>query len=140
MARYIDVEAFKRKLIDEKSFFPAIVARALDEMPAADVVPRAELAVTSFQQAAKIDNLERYINALQEENRRLNIALGKSLPSYYQVMTEEKMIELGKEYGRSEVAREIFEEINVTWSERNGVGEFFEQIAELKKKYMEGER
>ena len=38
MAEYIDLEAFKRKLIDEKSFFPAIVARALHEMPAADVV------------------------------------------------------------------------------------------------------
>lgn len=38
MKKYVDVEAFKRKLIDEKSFFPAIVARALEEMPAADVV------------------------------------------------------------------------------------------------------
>lgn len=34
---YIDSEAFKRKLIDEKSFFPAMVARALEEMPDADV-------------------------------------------------------------------------------------------------------
>ena len=34
---YIDSEAFKRKLIDEKGFFPAIVARALEEMPDADV-------------------------------------------------------------------------------------------------------
>lgn len=40
---------------------------------------------------------------------------------------------------RSEVAREIFEEINVTWSESYSVGEFFEDIAELKKKYTEGE-
>ena len=38
MKKYIDAEAFKRKLIDEKSFFPAIVARVLEEMPAADVV------------------------------------------------------------------------------------------------------
>lgn len=38
MAEYIEREAFKRKLVDEKNFFPAIVARALDEMPAADVV------------------------------------------------------------------------------------------------------
>lgn len=35
---YIEREAFKRKLIDDKSFFPAIVASALKEMPAADVV------------------------------------------------------------------------------------------------------
>lgn len=38
MDKYIKVETFKRKLIDEKSFFPAIVARALEEMPTADVV------------------------------------------------------------------------------------------------------
>ena len=38
MKKYIYTEAFKRKLIDEKSFFPAIVARALEEMPDADVV------------------------------------------------------------------------------------------------------
>ena len=38
MARYIDAEAFKRKLLDEKCFFPAIVSRALVEMPTADVV------------------------------------------------------------------------------------------------------
>lgn len=37
METYINVEVFKRKLIDEKSFFPAIVARALEEMPTADV-------------------------------------------------------------------------------------------------------
>lgn len=35
---YIDKEAFKRKLIDEKSFFPVFVARALEEMPDAEVV------------------------------------------------------------------------------------------------------
>ena len=35
---YIDREAFKRKLVNEKSFYPAIVARALEEMPIADVV------------------------------------------------------------------------------------------------------
>ena len=38
MARYIDADALKRKLIDEKNFYPAIVARALEEMPIADVV------------------------------------------------------------------------------------------------------
>ena len=38
---------------------------------------------------------------------------------------------------KSEAAREIFEEIDVTWSERDCVSEFFENIAELKKKYTE---
>ena len=38
MARYIDADAFKRKLIDEKGVFPAIVARTLEQMPTTDVV------------------------------------------------------------------------------------------------------
>ena len=38
MAIYIDAEAFKRKLIDEKNFFPAIVSSALKEMPKEDVI------------------------------------------------------------------------------------------------------
>jgi DNA-directed RNA polymerase subunit RPC12/RpoP len=38
MARYIDAEVLKRKLIDEKNFFPSLVARAIDETPEADVV------------------------------------------------------------------------------------------------------
>ena len=54
MARYIDADALKRKLIDEKGFFPAIVADALDEMPYADVVPRAEVTKEIF---AEIENL-----------------------------------------------------------------------------------
>lgn len=37
MKKHIEVEAFRRKLIDEKGFYPSIVARALDEMPAADI-------------------------------------------------------------------------------------------------------
>ena len=38
MAKYIDAEALKRDLIDNKSFFPAIVAKAIENAPAADVV------------------------------------------------------------------------------------------------------
>lgn len=37
MDKYVNAEDFKRKLIDEKKFFPAIVKRALEEMPAANV-------------------------------------------------------------------------------------------------------
>ena len=37
MDEYINREAFKQKLI-EKGFFPAIVQRALEEMPSEDVV------------------------------------------------------------------------------------------------------
>lgn len=47
---YIDAEKFKRKLIDEKSFFPAIVAGALKEMPTIDVMPEG----TTFEEIKKI--------------------------------------------------------------------------------------
>lgn len=36
---------------------------------------------------------------------------------------------------KTEVVKEIYEEIDVTWSESYGACDFFEQIAELKKKY-----
>lgn len=36
MDKHIDAEAFKKRLI-VKGFYPAIVARVLEEMPAADV-------------------------------------------------------------------------------------------------------
>lgn len=40
MDDYISKHDFKRKLIDEKRFFPAIVARTLEELPVADVIPK----------------------------------------------------------------------------------------------------
>lgn len=42
MTKYIDAEKLKRDLIDNRSFFPAIVARAIEDMPAADVVSKVE--------------------------------------------------------------------------------------------------
>ena len=38
MKKYIDVEEFKRELIDCRNFYPAIVKNALESVPAADVV------------------------------------------------------------------------------------------------------
>ena len=37
--KYISVEGLKRKLIDEKNFYPVFVSSALKEMPEADVAP-----------------------------------------------------------------------------------------------------
>lgn len=47
MDKHIDAEAFKKRLI-VKGFYPAIVARTLEEMPAADVVER-----SSFEQVSQ---------------------------------------------------------------------------------------
>ena len=38
MARYIDAGLLIGKLVAEKNFFPALVARAIDETPTADVM------------------------------------------------------------------------------------------------------
>lgn len=57
MSRYIDADAFKRKLIDEKHFFPAIVAKALEEMPTVDI----DQTKTSFQ-----EDLEFFVNDCTE--------------------------------------------------------------------------
>ena len=38
MAEYIEREALKRDLIDNRSFYPAIVKAAIESAPAADVV------------------------------------------------------------------------------------------------------
>ena len=76
----------------------------------ADVVPREEVA-----------RLQSQVNRLKKYDEERDIALHAELIAHT----------------RQEVAREIFEEIDVTWSERTSVCEFFENIAELKKKYTE---
>ena len=40
--RYIDAEKLKKYLIN-RSFYPSIVKRAIEEAPTEDVVPRAEV-------------------------------------------------------------------------------------------------
>ena len=99
MARYIDVEAFKQKLIDEKSFFPAIVARALDEMPTADVVLKSEVEKIFAEIEKEIDTglsvIEKILNA---KGGRAN---GKTvLISKYDVFIEAKkhLTKLKKKY------------------------------------------
>lgn len=38
MEKYVNIEKFKRELIDKRSFYPAIVKNALENMPVEDVV------------------------------------------------------------------------------------------------------
>lgn len=85
MPRHIDAEKLKRDLIDNRSFYPAIVKKAIENAPIEDVVPRSEV-----------------------------------------------------EKAKTEVAREIFEEIEQTimspfWESQNYKEWYF---AELKKKYI----
>lgn len=67
MARYIDAEELKRKLIDEKGFFPAIVARAIKAK-----IPRTETAAVS---CGKLNIL--LINNLESHKCRLMAVKGR---------------------------------------------------------------
>ena len=111
--------------------------QGIKEIPTADVVPKSECKECG-EKASKV------IVQLQEEIEGLKKRL---LPSYCQSCSEEEAIKIGKEYGRAEVAREIFEEIERNSSycvaSHNGE-EIYEtktytisalKLAELKKKY-----
>lgn len=38
MEKYVNIEKFKRELIDKRSFYPSIVKNALENMPVEDMV------------------------------------------------------------------------------------------------------
>lgn len=92
--------------------------------PTADVVPKSEVELLEIE-------LER--------------ARRKYLPSGLQACSEEEAIKIGREYGKADVAREIFEEIERTFTVKysmctNPVLVLDSlSFAELKKKYQEGE-
>ena len=145
MARYIDADVLKKRLgeigYEADDLYAMGINRGLDRaetavdmIPTADVVPKSEVEelITLNSQ------LEATIFGQREEIKKLEKALRKSLPSYCQVISEEKAIELGKEYGRREVAREIFAAIENAWSTTYYESEFEERLAELEKKYTEG--
>lgn len=58
--------------------------------------------------AALINRQKDEIADLQEQYAEF---AKRQLPSYYQACSEEEAINIGREYGKTEVAREIFEEI-----------------------------
>lgn len=60
MDKYISAEKLKRDLIDNRSFFPAIVARAIEDMPAADVVSTEGLKQIMWERDFAIDQLKSY--------------------------------------------------------------------------------
>ncbi len=116
-------DEFYEMAVNSRSNAMYSILREIEGSPTADVVPKSE------------------VEALQREIARLEKALRNSLPSYCQVMAEKQMMEIGKAYGRREVAREIFELVECAFSpalvyEGHTVKAY---IAELKKKYTEGE-
>lgn len=137
MARYIDADALiemcKRQIECEWNTIAAPGSWAdafqdfsdlVEQTPTADVVPRAELAVTSFQQSAKIATLTAKL-----ESREAVIETLRDISEHLAKMLDKMIVKT-----RSDVAREIIDDLasegllNVEpWG-----------IANLKKKYTEG--
>lgn len=122
--------------------------KTIKNIPTADVVPKSEVV-----------QLKHDVMRLMEENARL---AKSQFPPYVRVCREDEAIDIGRQYGRKEVAREIFEEIeqeilsaidnnlkrmaeqdsaNEIWrmcvSKKNTLCGIYDFIAELKKKYTE---
>ena len=139
MARYIDAEIIDFSPLKD-DFDRARAKVIVMGQPTADVAPRSEVEelITLNSQ------LEATIFGQREEIKKLEKALRKSLPSYCQVISEEKAIELGKEYGRRELAREIFKDINFEIHQLMFVPDeqygyrIKEALGALEKKYTEG--
>ena len=88
MPRYIDAEALKRDLIDNRSFYPAIVKNAIENAPTVDVVPRSE-----------VEELKERLDFLHKENCKLTQSNFENLV---------KIVEEAEQ----EVAREILQIID----------------------------
>ena len=110
MSRYIDAEALTRDLIDNRSFYPAIVKRAIENAPTVDVVPRSEVEelkveLEAMRGAANSYKLH-YEKAKQEVAReildKIGIAFKKIEPSYideyFEVVFKDFTTELNKIY------------------------------------------
>lgn len=129
---YIDSEKFKRKLIDEKSFFPAAVASALKEMPPEDVVPKAE---ADFLRA------DRNLKEAELNEAKAELELRKA---------EIKTLKAALEVSALETAEKIFEDVWASIASRayasksadyaegalDAVEWVDSKIAEVQKKYI----
>lgn len=165
MERYIDADNFRKTMIKRFGCIPCLtdyseasrydipIDDALNLAPTADVVPKSEYdAVVSA-----VDNSTREFLKLhdtyQEQNaeiERLNQILDSYALQYGTVTVKQAVMDKAK----AEVAREIFAEIEERLLPSNTSGEYrgdsiewfdyydlhlAEDIAELKKKYTEGE-
>lgn len=87
--------------------------------PTDDVVPKSEY--------------DKTILLLEEEIAELKNSI---FPSYWQAVSEDEAIKIGREYGRAEAASEIFAEIYEDCFDQFGYLNY-EALAELKKKYTD---
>lgn len=139
---------------------------AIQMQPTADVAPKSEVERLEYILLGVMHSVDKWLDGAELEQSEINRAitmrektlniiegqrneiiklekaLRSSLPSYCQVISAEKAIELGKEYGRREIAREIVLEIDaLICCHANGDIDdkrLYMLFDELKKKYTEG--
>ena len=118
--RYVKLDCVISIIKDVNWNLGGLIQHLKEHCPTADVVPKSE------------------VEALEREIERLKKSM---LPSYYSACSEEEAIKIGKQYGRNEVAREIFEEIESTIRKHDERPKYqlILDFAELKKKYTEGD-
>ena len=152
--------------IDDGRLLQRVVIDLLNNMPTADVVPKSEVERLEYILLGVMHSVDKWLDGAELEQSEINRAitmrektlniiegqrneiiklekaLRSSLPSYCQVISAEKAIELGKEYGRREIAREIILEIDaLICCHANGDIDdknLYMLFDELKKKYTEG--
>lgn len=129
MPKYIDAEKLKRDLIDNRSFYPAIVKNAIENAPTEDVVPRSEYEKMKEKADRHLDNLKAVLDERAEEKSKVERYMLKSDGSLEMIPTVESV--------RQDVAREIFEEIEKSIMSPDQSQNYKEwYFAELKKKYI----
>jgi hypothetical protein len=80
MARYIDAGVLIGKLVAEKHFYPAIVARAIDDTPTADVVSTKAFEQVKWERDTAIEQLQSYGVGFCENKELAEVKYGKWLP------------------------------------------------------------
>ena len=92
MDEYISRNALKRDLVDNRSFYPAIVAKAIENAPTVDVVPRVEVEkIIEASWKATQEVVKEIFEELEEMSE---------IHEYREVVTWDSILELKKEIHR----------------------------------------
>lgn len=124
MPNYIDKDKLIRDLIDNRSFYPAIVKRAIENAPTEDVVPRSEYDDLLFQfkeldiecsrlekVEKKLDEYKKFVGEIRVTNENHAVIIDTEHTEYIDKRVAEGLKNLAVKQAKREVAREIFEEL-----------------------------
>lgn len=152
MAEYIDKDKLIRDLIDNRSFYPAIVKNAIELAPIEDVVPRSEvekLIVERETYKAHSYNTQTLLNTINQkimEGYELSAAKAcAEMEMWQKVALREKQLteridNLIKTYAecQKEFAREIFEEIEKRLAMYSHIHKYAEEANKVTEEYADG--